>query len=79
MVPQLKTQPAPAYEQPGEMELVFGTYSSPPCFLHELDPDFLGVAANPGPRQEIHPLGDGAGQPATSKEEAAVPRPDSAP
>ncbi|QGY04601.1 hypothetical protein MMSR116_23835 [Methylobacterium mesophilicum SR1.6/6] len=35
----------------------FGTYSSPPCFMHELDPAFLGFASTddeglPGPQSQ---------------------------
>jgi len=34
------TPPGPADREP----IVFGEYSSPPCFMHELDPSYLGLA-----------------------------------
>jgi hypothetical protein len=37
----------PQAASPGEDELVFGAYSSPPCFLHELDPSYLDPADAP--------------------------------
>lgn len=33
--------------QPPEGQVELGTYSSPPCFMHELDPSFVGLSAGP--------------------------------
>ena len=52
MAAQPRTQPAHASERPGETDLQCGAYSSPPCFMHELDPAFLGVAPDPEPSSE---------------------------
>ncbi len=36
--------PEPPAATSGKDDLVFGAYSSPPCFLHELDPSYLSPA-----------------------------------
>ncbi len=43
---------------PSRDELDFGAYSSPPCFLHELDPSFLGLADAPPPGPDDIPMPD---------------------
>lgn len=43
---------------PSRDEPDFGAYSSPPCFLHELDPSFLGLADAPAPGPDDIPMPD---------------------
>ena len=35
-----------------------GDYASPPCFLHELDPSFLGLPDAPAPGPDEIPMPD---------------------
>lgn len=50
-------------------DLAFGTYSSPPCFLHELDPSYLGLTDPPVAEPQAKAAG-GAGQ---APDDAAMP------
>ena len=73
---QPKAQAARAHERPDERDLEFGAYSSPPCFMHELDPGFLGVSPDPHPRSALRPQVRDAVQPAPRPEAPAEPERD---
>ena len=76
MAAQPRTQPVPRSEQPGETELEFGAYSSPPCFMHALDPVFLSAAPDPEPSSEPRSQGVEAHRPAASAASPTGPLPD---
>ncbi|KQS69562.1 5-formyltetrahydrofolate cyclo-ligase [Methylobacterium sp. Leaf361] len=46
-----ETPPEPAAPE----HSAFGAYSSPPCFMHELGPDFVSPAAEPRPSEPCGP------------------------
>lgn len=54
--PTRAPEPVPASLGPADPE--FGAYSSPPCFLHELDPNFLGLPDAPARDPDDIPMPD---------------------
>lgn len=53
-----------AAEPPEPDDRVYGAYSSPPCFMHELGPDFLGPTPDDGPSPDPLSQRGSAGRPA---------------
>jgi 5-formyltetrahydrofolate cyclo-ligase len=53
-----------AAEPPEPADRVYGAYSSPPCLMHELGPDFLGPMPDHDPSPYPLPQGGSAERPA---------------
>jgi 5-formyltetrahydrofolate cyclo-ligase len=68
-IPPRRSPSAP----PDRSEAEYGTYSSPPCFLHELDPGFPGFAADRDPAGDAPPREGGRLPPHISGELPAEP------
>lgn len=57
-------------------DLEVGAYSSPPCFLHELDPSFLGFATAPAAQPQATAADDGTPDLAVARDPDDIPTPD---